>query len=214
MPEGGRMNFMKIHKKAVTLILIATFFYLIQISSMPLGAETSRTSGNETVNSAGNETGLIEQEAPAGYAKRKSSVLPIIIGVVAVGAIAAVLILVVFKTKYDITGTWSLIYNYPGQTTNNTQNTVFTGDKKSGTLAISTYADGKGKYTVDGKDVHFTMDSYATWIWDGKFTGKDSMSGTYTYPPNTPGTWTATRAATTTGVIEKKSTMIGTLEKR
>jgi len=205
------MNYIKIHKKAITLILIATFFYLIQITSMPLGAETSRTSGNETMNSAGNETGLIEQEAPAGYAKKKSSVLPIIIGVVAVGAVAAVLVLVVFKTKYDIVGTW----NETNTVISGTTAIVFSGDKKSGTLTLQpTYID-TGTYTVSSKTVHFEFHATGytyNWVYDGQFDSKDSMSGTVKYVPGSgttsTGTWTATRKATTTSSIDKKATMI------
>ena len=206
------MNLIKIHKKAITLILIATFFYLIQITAMPLGAETPRASGDETMSSAGNETGLIEQEASAGYAKKKSSVLPIIIGVVAVGAIAAVLVLVVFKTKYDITGTWSETDTIVSGTTA----IVFSGDKKSGTVSLQpTYID-TGTYTVSSKTVHFEYHAAGytyNWVYDGQFDSKDAMSGTVKYVPGgsgttSTGTWSATRSTTTTSSIDKKATMI------
>lgn len=208
--EGGPMNLIQVHKKAITLILIATFFCLIQISAMPLGAETSRTSGSETMSSAGNETGLIEQEAPAGYAKRKSSVLPIIIGVVAVGAIVAILVLVVLKTKYDITGTW----NETNTILTGTTDIVFSGDKKSGTVSLQpTYLD-TGTYTVSSKTVHFEFHAPGfnyNWVYDGQFDSKDSMSGTVKYFPESgttsTGTWSATRAATTTSSINKKATL-------
>ena len=205
------MNLIKVHKKTITLILIATFFYLIQITAMPLGAETSRASGNETMNSTGNETGLIEQEAPAGYAKKKSSVLPIIIGVVAVGAIAAVLVLVVFKTKYDITGTWSVT----DSTSSDSYDIVFSGDKKSGTLTLEpTYLD-TGTYTVSSKTVYFEYSATGytyKWVYDGQFDDKDTMSGTVKYVPGgsgttSTGTWSATRSTTTTSSINKKATM-------
>jgi hypothetical protein len=205
------MNIIKIHKKAITLILIATFFYLIQITVMPLGAETSRASGNETMSSTGNETGLIEQEAPSGYAKKKSSVLPIIIGVVAVGAIAAVLVLVVFKTKYDITGTWSETNTVVTGTTS----IVFSGDKKSGTVSLQPKYLDTGTYTVSSKTVHFEFHASGytyNWVYDGEFDGKDTMSGTVKYVPGSgstsTGTWSATRATTTAGAVEKKATMI------
>ena len=47
---------------------------------------------------------------------RRKSILPIILGVVAVGAMVAVLVLVVLKTKYDIAGKWTFTWKYPGHT--------------------------------------------------------------------------------------------------
>lgn len=207
------MNFIENHKKIISLILVATFFYLIQITAMPLKAETSQAPKTETMSSTGNEPGLIEQEAPSGYAKKKSSILPILIGVVAVGALAAVLVLVVLKTKYEIMGTWS----ESNTVITGTTDIVFSGDKKSGTLTLQPKYIDTGTYTVSSKTVHFEFHASGytyNWVYDGQFDDKDKMSGTVKYLPGgsgttSTGTWSATRKATKTSNIDKKATMIG-----
>jgi hypothetical protein len=188
---------MKKHQKWIALLVTLTFIWLLQVSVMPLAAAST----TEQIGSANKEQGpsFIEEEGDSGYQTPKKSILPIILIGVGVAAVAAVLFLVVLKTKYDIVGSWSETNTIwtSGATT-----IIFSGDKKSGTLTLQGFID-TGTYTVDGKTVHFEFHAAGTtynWIYDGQFNTKDTMSGTVKFSQNNvvteEGTWSATRVAT------------------
>jgi hypothetical protein len=189
----------KKQQKWIALLVTLTFAWLLQVSTMPVAAATAP----ERISSANAEQapGYIEQEGDSSYMAKKKSILPIILIGVGVVAVAAVLFLVVLKTKYDILGTWNetnTIYS-PKPV-----NITFSGTKNSGTLTMAEYID-TGTYTADGKTVHFEYKAAGynyNWIFDGTFETKDKMSGTVKYTVNAVvtnnGTWSATRVATTT----------------
>ena len=123
--------------------------------------------------------------------------------------IAAVFVAMIFSTgcakKFDITGTWTLTYNWiAASNVSNTSSTVsamqgsaaagsdiiiFTGDKKSGTFSIP--ADNyTGTYTVDGDSVRWVFTSGTSYI--GTSTDDNTMSGTMT-SSYLSGTWSAIR---------------------
>jgi hypothetical protein len=118
----------------------------------------------------------------------------VLIGV-GVVAVAAVLILVVFKTTYNIVGTWTFVFTGPYDTT---VHYTFVGDKKSGTWSEVSGGD-KGTYTVDGKNATMTVTASPTTVFTGQFTGKDTMTGTWVWETMT-WNFTATREATSAGV--------------
>ena len=120
--------------------------------------------------------------------------MPIIFIGLGVAAVAAVLFLVVLKTKYDISGAWTLTWKYEDEDQNS--NTItFTGDKKSGTFMIGT---ASGTYSVDNKRVQWTYAGGQT-IYTGEFTDKTHMSGTMiSYGYN--GTWSAVKMAASAGI--------------
>jgi hypothetical protein len=184
---------MKKHQKQIALFVVFAFLSLLQISAMPQPAETSPSQAGASMSSPEKAPNYIEEEGNTSYQPKKKSMLPIILGAVAVAAVVAVLLLVVLKTKYDITGQWTLSWNYPGSNTGS--NTItFTGDKKSGTFAISTTG---GTYTVDGKNVTWVYSNGQT-TYTGTFSDKTHMSGTVV-SYGTPGTWTAVKLASTAG---------------
>jgi hypothetical protein len=184
---------MKKHQKLIAMFVVFAFLSLLQISAMPQPSESSPGKAGTSMSSPEKAPGFIEEEGNTGYQPKKKSMLPVILGVVAVGAVVAVLVLVVLKTKYDITGKWTLTWNYPGS--NSGSNTItFTGDKKSGTFVIGT---ANGTYTVDGKNVSWVYSNGQT-TYTGTFTDKTHMSGTQV-SYSTPGTWTAVKQTTTTG---------------
>jgi hypothetical protein len=186
----------KKQQKWIALLVTLTFMGLLQVSTMPCAAAAAGTT--EQISAANAEQGprYIEEEGDSGFVAKKKSILPIILIGVGVIAVAAVLFLVVLKTSYDITGTWTetdTIWT-GGDTT-----IIFSGDKASGTLRLEEF-DDTGTYTVDGKTVHFefsTAGSAYKWVFDGQFDEKDKMSGTVQYLYNNAvsdtGTWTATR---------------------
>jgi hypothetical protein len=189
----------KKQQKWIALLVTLTFVWLLQVSTMPIAA----ASAPEQISSANAEQAprFIEEEETSGYPAKKKSILPIILIGVGVVAVAAVLFLVVLKTTYDITGSWSETNTmWTGGTT-----ITFTGNKSSGTLELAEYTD-TGTYTVDGKTVHFEFNTPGygyNIVYDGQFDEKDKMSGTVKYYEGTTvatqGTWTATRIAATAG---------------
>jgi len=181
------MNFISRHKKLIALVAVFSFMYLVGIVNMPLQA-----------NDDPQQPGAIEKVGTSGATTaKKSPIIPIIIGVVVVGAIAAVLILVVFKTKYDIVGSWAWTYDAGG-----TPVYTFVGDKASGTYTNTNLE--RGIYAVDGKDVTITWEDYTggfhivmySFVLTGKFDSKTTMSGSYSgvdwFGPFS-GTWTAVK---------------------
>ena len=180
----------KKQQKWIALLVTLTFMWLLQVSTMPVAAANAP----EQISAANNEQAprFVEEEGDGGYRAKKSSALPLILGVVAVGALVAVLVLVVLKTKYDITGAWTLTFQYTGDP--QYSNTItFTGDKKTGTFKIGSSG---GTYTVDNKKVTWTY-SGGTTTYTGEFTDKSNMKGTMT-SNGWPGTWSAVKKASTT----------------
>jgi len=188
---------MKKHQKMIAAFVAIAFLSLLQISAMPQAAQQAPGQAGTSMSSPDEAPNFIEEEGTTGYQPKKKSMLPIILGVVALGAVVAVLVLVVLKTKYDITGSWNETNTIaPGTTT-----LTFSGDKKSGTLALLGYID-TGAYTVNGKTVHFEFHASGlnyNWVYDGEFDGKDLMKGTVKYyvgaNVNAEGTWSASRIA-------------------
>jgi len=191
------MFFTKNIKKTIALAAVFMLLYWVGISSMPLAAAGT----HEQIGSAGTGQGpdyleaIGQKAAPA----KKKSILPIIL--IGAGAItvAAVLILVVFKTNYDITGSWSAAIVQDQDQNRWDADLIFTGDKKSGAVE---YRESPfhfpGTYTVNGKNVNIIIDFSAftppaVITISGSFSAADSMNGTWTSTAGGSGTWTATR---------------------
>jgi len=186
-------------RKITAFIVMMSFVFMLQISARPLNA-----AGNQEQSITGNhQPSVVEEESDSYRPTKKKSILPVILGVVAVGAVVAVLVLVVLKTKYDITGDWNFTVTWEGSAPSNLIFS-FKGDKKKG----DTYVNNNkfGTYSVDGKDVNITLslgDLRADYV--GKFTSKDSMEGTMSNNIGQSGTWKATRKGSTTDNSAKMS---------
>ncbi len=173
-------------ERLFTVFLIISLLSLGQLAAMP--ASGSGSDAFSRGPAADEDQGLVEIEddyAPSRH--RKSSAAPIIIGLLAAGAVAAVLFLVVLKTKYNIVGTWNMVVKAPGYL-DWTTTITFSGDKKSGS-----FRDGEGDtgtYTVDGENVVFSYSAF-DWNFTGRFMDKNSMSGNHDFAG---GTWSATKS--------------------
>ena len=188
---------MKNYKRSIALFVAFTFLALLHASTMPLRADQAPAQSGNVISSSDEGPAFIEEEG-YGSAPAKKSIVPIILIGLGVAALAAVLVLVVLKTQYDIVGSWSVdntIWGLGGTTV------IFSGNKKSGTITLAKYID-TGAYTVDGKTVHFEFKATGynyNWVYDGQFDSKDKMSGTVKYYVNSAvtstGTFTATRIA-------------------
>jgi hypothetical protein len=171
-------------KKIIALTVMVAFFSVISAAAFPLRAQEL--------------PGAVEQTGKAGAQGGGSSILPIVLIGVGVLAVAAVLIFVVFKTTYDVTGSWVFVFTGPYSSTYQTD---FTGTKESGTWVWTHSTGTQGTYTVSDKTLTMTPkvgDNWSATI-SGTFTGKDTMSGTW-IQSGTTWNWTATRGTSTTKI--------------
>ncbi|MBN2398841.1 MAG: hypothetical protein JXI33_00710 [Candidatus Aminicenantes bacterium] len=195
------MHFIKQHRRGIALVVAFAFFWLIQVGSLPLPAESESSQPTDVSVQADSQPGAIEHiSAPTPRAARKSPLLPILLGVGLLATAAVVVYFFVLK-HYDIRGSWNTQITWVGGWIDDPVIT-FSGTKKSGTLT-STY-DDTGTYTVDGKNVSWRFDWDPTFVWTGTFTDKDSMSGTINWDGDTA-TWTATRVGAATSVPQHGS---------
>lgn len=196
---GGDKNMIKKQKKWVAILVTVTFVWLLQVSAMPAGAADAA----EQLASANAEQGpdFLEAIGHKAAPPKGKSILPYVLIGVGVVAVAAVLILVVFKTKYDIVGTWTFVFTGPYDTT---MHYTFIGDRKSGTWSDASGGDS-GTYTVDGKDVTMPVTGSPETVFTGQFTDKDTMTGTWVWETMT-WNFTATREATSARVKTPMST--------
>jgi hypothetical protein len=194
--KGGIRIMIKKQQKWIALIVALTFMWLLQVSTMPMvAAGTSEQVGSA---SAEQGPGYVEAVGHKYVPAPKKSILPYILIGVGVVAVAAVLILVVFKTTYDITGKWTFEWIHNG-TSDGSQTFTFTGTKTSGNFTCAETVNNSGTYTVDGKNVVFLITTRTGVQFSGKFTDKDTMTGTWVEGGET-WTFTATRIATTASV--------------
>jgi len=168
----------KKREKWIALLVIFSFLWLLQVSVTPLGAAEANT--QEQIGSADAEQApyFVEKAGSAAAYGKKSPLLPIMIGVVGAAVVAAVLIFVVFKTNYDITGKWTLNYTMPGWPLS-TYPLTCTGDKKSGTAATNLVS---GNYAVDVKKVTINLiQRESRWEFIGEFKSKVRIEGDFKY---------------------------------
>jgi hypothetical protein len=186
----------KKQQKWIALLVTLTFMWLLQVSTMPMAA--AGTTEQASLANAEQGPGYVEAAGHKYVPAPKRSILPYILIGVGVVAVAAVLFLVVFKTKYDITGSWTFVFV---GATHETHVLTFTGTKASGSYSFPDIPTLAGTYTVDAKNVAMVVTSTPSLQFTGQFTDKDTMSGTYILPGGGAGgtwTWTATRVAATT----------------
>jgi hypothetical protein len=142
---------------------------------MPLSA----VDGVEQAGLANTEQGpgFVEAISQKPTPVEKKSILPYILVGVGVAAVAAILFLVVFKTKYDITGYWTGTESYEGSSSES-HRYRFSGDNKSGTVEIidppTSSVVATGPYTVDGKRITWSIIDFS---FPGAFDSPTAMKG-------------------------------------
>jgi len=189
------MRVVQKHKMVLSFLALVSFSFLMCITALPLKSETDRAARPQVAAApTENQPGAIEQNAPAGHhaRKKRSPIIPIIIGVVVVGAAVAVLALVVLKTKYDIRGSWLFTYQSQAGWGTWTYIHTFTGSRESGTF---TNEDGYGgTYTVSGKTIIDISYYNSTLYHIGQFSSQDAISGDFSWSSwDDYGTWAGTR---------------------
>jgi hypothetical protein len=182
-------------RKLVSMAMVVVFVSVLSAAAFPLHAQEA--------------PGAVEKAGPATVQKSGGSILPIVLIGVGVLAVAAVLIFVVFKTSYDITGTWAFVITNGSDA--ETLMFIFTGTKTSGTWTIQSAPSTLGTYTVSDKNVSIIVTAESNMPITGAFTDKDTMAGTW--PTGTHVTWTATRTAAAAGVPHAPADLLNLLSK-
>ncbi len=196
----------KRQSKWIALLVVVAFAWMAHLSAMPLAAASE-----EATLAAGEGAGpnYVEVADKAPAKAKPKSVLPYILIGVGAAALAVVLLVVLKKTTYDITGSWSLQWKENGETAYRNVTANFTGTKESGT--VSGFYGDSGTYTVDGKNVSWVLSSYdANFVWTGRFDSKDTMSGTMSLPSeDLQGSWIATRGVPATALPGQPKDLAG-----
>ena len=180
----------KKQQKWIALLVMVTFVWLLQVSTMPAAAAGT----TEKVSSAGSEPGPGYYEAVARKAApvKKKSILPYVLIGVGVLAVTAIVLFLVLKSSYDITGAWNIVFTQGSESASGIF--YFTGTKDSGTYMSDLGSTFEGPYSVDGKKVTMIIVALPAMQFIGEFTDKDTMSGIFGLDSSI-WDWTATRAA-------------------
>jgi hypothetical protein len=189
----------KSYKKLIAMCVTMTFLTLLPVYSAPVPAEQALDQGTETVGSAEQTPAFVEKEQQMGYQVTSKNILPIILGIAAVAAGVFLLVILVSKEKYDITGSWDFRNNYTtaGHADFDSVWTFTTYDpnnKVMGTYSMN--ASGvitTGHYTVVNKSEVVFQDDNVTEQYVGQFDSKTTMSGTFVQASGAQGNWTATK---------------------
>ena len=173
------------YQKMIALGVIVTFLSLLPMYSLPFSAAQVQN--------------FVEKEQRVSFQTKQNSVLPVLLGLAALTAAVFVLVLLVTKVDYDITGTWEFHNDFTTEGSVDYDSVwSFTAydylDKVSGVFIRN--AGGKitrGKYFVvnENKEVVF-QDDALTEAYVGKFDSKKTMSGTFQIAKvKAAGNWTA-----------------------
>lgn len=145
------------------------------------------------------ETTSVQQEQqrsrviaqPTVQKKKKFPIVLVIVGAVVVTAAIALLVLKKKSEDYDIRGDWTIRGTFSGSPFLFYMS--FTGGKSSG--AFVDHEGDTGLYDVSGDSVHFEYNNYNI-EFNGRFSGKDSMSGSMLVD-SISGSWSGSRGIST-----------------
>ena len=186
----------KRYKKMIALGVTVTFLTLLPIYSLPLPAEQALNQDKEAMGSVEQAQNFIEKEQQAGYQFSQKNTLPIILGMAALVAGVFLLVMLVTKIKYDVTGVWTFHNDFTtaGYTDYDSIWTFTPYDSIDKTLGtFERNANGtitKGRFAVGKTDVVF-QNNDDTEQYIGSFDSKTTMSGAFETTSGVLGKWTA-----------------------
>jgi len=184
-------------QRLIAMVVTVAFLALLPISSLPLPAAPALSQDEEALECADQAANFIEKEQQVGYQAKQKNILPIILGVVAVVGGIAILVILLAKVKYDVSGVWEFHNDYTtAGSTDYDSIWTFTPyenfDKTSGTFERNVKGTiSKGRfYFVDKKIVVF-QNTDVSEQYVGSFANKTTMSGTFQLTSGAEGNWTA-----------------------
>ena len=184
-------------QRFIALVVTFVFLTLLPISSMPVAAAQVTSQDKKVLQYADQGANFIEIEQQVGYQAKKKNILPIIVGVAAVGVGIFLLVKLLAAVKYDVSGVWDFHNDYTTAGSSDYDSIwTFTPyesfDKKSGTFERNIKGTiSKGRYYfVDTKIVIF-QNADVSEQYVGSFSSKKNMSGTFQLTSGAKGNWTA-----------------------
>jgi hypothetical protein len=182
------------YKKIVSVAVMAAFLWMLQVGAMPLHAGAAPAQERKMSASVQEAPGVVEKETQPVVAGKGGSILPYILIGVGVVAVAVVLVFVVFKSGYDITGTWNFDASWLH---GDVISCRFSGSKDRGAWVFAGYADPhyQGSYAAVSGNVTLLFDDTPYAVMQGTFAGADRLSGTFDEGNGVKHAWSATRAS-------------------
>jgi hypothetical protein len=189
----------KSHKKPIALCVTLMFLSLLPIHSQPVPAGSESRQNEVRAGNADQAPNYYEKELQTGIQISSRNVLPIILGIAAVAAGIFLLVFLVSKIKYDITGVWDFHNDYTteGYVDFDSVWTFTAWDPRDKVLGdyvrVESNKTTQGQYTVmNKKEVVFQSDGL-TEQYVGQFDSETTMSGTFVLLDGAQGVWTATK---------------------
>ena len=184
-------------QRFIALVVTFAFLNLLLISSMPVAAAQALSQDDRVSEYKGQGANFIEKEQQIGYQAKKKKILPIILGVAALGVGIFLLVKLLAAVKYDVSGVWDFHNDYTtAGSTDYDSIWTFTPyesfDKKNGSFERNIKGTiSKGRYYfVDTKIVIF-QNADVSEQYVGSFASKTTMSGTFQLTSGAKGNWTA-----------------------
>ena len=187
------------YKKLIALCVTMAFLALLPVYAQPLAAGQAAGQDEAAVSHAEQTQNYFEKEQQVGYQASPKHILPVILGILAVTAGVFLLVLLVSKDKYDITGTWDFHNDYTTQGYDDFDSVwTFTAydsiNKVMGMFVREKNGEfTEGEYTIVNKSEVVFQHQNATEQHVGQFDSKTTMSGTFVIANGAEGVWTATK---------------------
>lgn len=187
----------KRYQRSIALVVTFAFLALLPVASMPLPAAQAMSPDEVTMGSADHASNFIEKEQQSSFQSTQKNALPIALGIVALGAGIILLVMLVSKVKYDVTGVWEFhnAYTTAGSTDYDSVWTFTPYDDYNRALGtFSRNANGtitKGRYSVVNKKEVVFQNNDDTEQYLGAFDNKTTMSGVFQITSGALGKWTA-----------------------
>lgn len=184
-------------KKTIALVVTLTFLTLLPVYSLPVPVGQALSQDQGAAASAEQAQNYVEKEQQVGYQASPKKILPVIIVIAVVVAAVFLLVMLVSKDKYDITGDWEFHNDFTTEGYADFDSTWKFNAYDNYDKAMGTYIrdeNGKmtqGEYTIVNKSEVVFQDDWMTEQYTGQFDSKTTMSGIFQLADGAEGTWTA-----------------------
>jgi hypothetical protein len=189
----------KRHKKMIALAVTMAFLTLLPVYSQPLPAGQALNPDKGAAANAEQTQNVVEKEQQVGYQASPKRILPVLIGIAAVAAVVFIIVLLVSKKKYDISGEWQFrnVFITAGHANFDSVWTFTPYDSYN--KAMGRYVRNEngstteGEFTIVDRSGVVFQDDWMTEQYTGQFDSKTTMSGTFVLADGAEGSWAATK---------------------
>ncbi|MBN2400371.1 MAG: hypothetical protein JXI33_08555 [Candidatus Aminicenantes bacterium] len=189
----------KRYKKLIAVCVTMAFMTLLPVYAMPQPAGQTLGPDHGAADNGQQAQSYIEKEQQVGYQASPRKILPVLIGIAAVAAAIFLLVILVSKDKYDITGDWDFHNDFitEGYASFDSVWRFTAYDDRSKVMGTYVRDQGgvitQGEFSVVNKSEVVFYDIWYTEQYTGQFDSKTTMSGNFVLDSGAQGTWTATK---------------------